>query len=483
VQHLLTTGVAAGSGTAAAAPLSPDGYYPERQPVRVSATPSEGNQFVRWTGTTNLGASGYSVSAPTAIIEVALPNSQFLASFSAAPLTTIDSTPPGRTITVDETSYLTPVRFAWTAGGAHTLDLTASQTSGNNTAHYQFTGWEDGSPARRTVTAGAGATMFTASFTTQYLLSTSTIGPGRVTVSPPSADGYYSAGTTVQVTATPNGGSTLRYWLGDFSDGTAVHSLTMDQQHAVTAYFASALPFSVLNAASFLGNPVFNNAGFLVAPLELVTIFGDNIGPSSLLTGEPDSSGALPTSLGGTRVLFDTTPAPIVYTAQNQLSAVIPASVAGKTSTVVRVEKDGATVAALSVNAGDTAPALFTSDSSGKGQVAAFNQDFSINSPSNPAAPGSVVVLYGTGAGLWTEPIPDGQITGSHLVGPRAPVFVRVGKLPAQVIYRGTAPTLVNGVLQVNAVLPPELLSDPATPIQLIVGSYSSPPGTTIAVR
>jgi uncharacterized protein (TIGR03437 family) len=257
----------------------------------------------------------------------------------------------------------------------------------------------------------------------------------------------------------------------------------MDQQHAVTAYFDTALPFSVLNAASFLGNPVFDNAGFRVAPLELVTIFGDNIGPSSLLTGEPDSSGALPTSLGGTRVLFDTTPAPIVYTARNQLSAVIPVSVAGKTSTVVWVEKNGATVAAVSVSAGDTAPALFTSDSSGKGQVAAFNQDFSINSPSNPAAPGSVVVLYGTGAGLWTEAIPDGQITGSHLVGPRAPVFVRVGKLPAQVIYAGTAPTLVNGVLQVNAVLPPELLSDPATPIQLIVGPYSSPPGTTIAVR
>ena len=50
------------------------------------------------------------------------------------------------------------------------------------------------------------------------------------------------------------------------------------------------------------------------------------------------------------------------------------------------------------------------------------------------------MVLYATGGGAWTESIPDGQIMGSHLVAPRAPVFVRVGKLPAQVLYAGTAP-------------------------------------------
>ena len=80
---------------------------------------------------------------------------------------------------MDGTSYLTPVRFAWTGGSTHTLDLAASQTSGNNTVHYQFTGWDDGSATTaRTVTAGS-ALVFTASFSTKYLLTTSTIGAGQ----------------------------------------------------------------------------------------------------------------------------------------------------------------------------------------------------------------------------------------------------------------------------------------------------------------
>ena len=58
-----------------------------------------------------------------------------------------------------------------------------------------------------------------------------------------------------------------------------------------------------------------------------------------------------------------------------------------------------------------------------------------------------------------------------------------MGKLPAQVLYAGTAPGLVNGVLQVNVLLPLDLLPDPAVPIQLIVGNVASPPDTTIAVR
>jgi uncharacterized protein (TIGR03437 family) len=94
-----------------------------------------------------------------------------------------------------------------------------------------------------------------------------------------------------------------------------------------------------------------------------------------------------------------------------------------------------------------------------------------------------VVVLYATGGGPWTESIPDGQITGSHLVGPRAPVFARVGKLPAQLLYAGTAPGLVNGALQINILLPKELIGGPAVPIQISVGSYTSPPGTTLAVK
>jgi len=78
---------------------------------------------------------------------------------------------------------------------------------------------------------------------------------------------------------------------------------------------------------------------------------------------------------------------------------------------------------------------------------------------------------------------PDGQIIGSHLVAPKSPAYVRVGKLPAQILYVGTAPSLVNGALQINILLPKELIGGPAVPIQISVGNYTSPPGTTLAVK
>ena len=64
---------------------------------------------------------------------------------------------------------------------------------------------------------------------------------------------------------------------------------------------------------------------------------------------------------------------------------------------------------------------------------------------------------------------------------PTAGVWVRFGKLPGEILYAGTAPFLVNGALQVNVRIPADLI--PGTlPVQLIVGSWTSPTGTTISV-
>jgi hypothetical protein len=118
--------------------------------------------------------------------------------------------------------------------------------------------------------------------------------------------------------------------------------------------------------------------------------------------------------------LFDNIPAPMIYTSATQVSAVVPFAVTGKASTVVRTEYNGAQSVALGISVVDSAPALFTANASGTGQIAALNEDYSVNSPSRPAEPNSIVQLYATGGGPWTESIPDGQVTGSHLVAPRS---------------------------------------------------------------
>src|SRR5262249_34183681 len=154
-------------------------------------------------------------------------------------------------------------------------------------------------------------------------------------------------------------------------------------------------------------------------------------------------------------------------------SVVAPGSLAGKTSTTISVERSGTRVSSLSVSADVTAPALFTANQSGTGPVAALNEDGSVNSASRPAPQGSVVVLYGTGAGLMTRQVADGQVMDANLTSPQAPVFVRVGKFPAEILYAGSAPGLVAGALQINVRIPRDLPQGGDVPVQLIVGTYA----------
>ena len=106
-----------------------------------------------------------------------------------------------------------------------------------------------------------------------------------------------------------------------------------------------------------------------------------------------------------------------------------------------------------------------------------------MNSESNPAAAGSVVVLYGTGGGVLEKSFADGQVIPAELVRPRAPVYVRFDKLAGDVQFAGAAPFLVNGALQVNVVIPRDVVGGGAVPVRLVVGNNSSPPGSTIWIR
>ena len=149
--------------------------------------------------------------------------------------------------------------------GQHAYDelTTASQTFGNNTVHYEFTGWEDGGHRGWPHCDPPAAPRRSPRISPPNICSPpQTSGAGRITVSPSSSDGYYDAGTQGEITAIPNAGFALRYWLGDFAGGTLEQTVTMDDQHYAVAVFGTPLPFTVLNAASFLGNPQFDATGF-----------------------------------------------------------------------------------------------------------------------------------------------------------------------------------------------------------------------------
>jgi len=230
----------------------------------------------------------------------------------------------------------------------------------------------------------------------------------------------------------------------------------------------------VVSAATFSGGPV--------APGLLVTIFGSGIGPPALTTAQVTSMGGLATTLAETRALFDGTPAPLVYVSAGQLSAIVPYAVAGKATTSLQVEYRGVRTNAVILRVTETAPGLFTANSSGKGPGAILNADNSVNTASNAAPVGGIVILYGTGEGITDPGGQDGLLATSVYPKPRQPVTVRIGGKDAEVLYAGAAPGLVAGVFQINVRIPDGVEPGPQ-PVVVQVGMASSSPEVTVAVQ
>jgi uncharacterized protein (TIGR03437 family) len=166
-----------------------------------------------------------------------------------------------------------------------------------------------------------------------------------------------------------------------------------------------------------------------------------------------------------------------------QISVFVPFGVAGKQTTEMRIEYNGRTSLKVRLPVVDAIPGLFTLNQSGGGPGAILNQNSSVNGANNPAAIGDIVVLFGTGAGQ-TEPAGvDGRPAGVPLPTLSLPVKAFVDGIEADVLYAGPAPTLVEGVLQVNIRIPPGVVPRDDVPVWIMVGDRVSQPGVTLAVR
>ncbi len=220
-----------------------------------------------------------------------------------------------------------------------------------------------------------------------------------------------------------------------------------------------------------------------LSPGMIFTILGTNLGPAQAVGGQV-VNGRFTTAVSGVRVLFDGIPAPILFASATQINATVPYQLAGRAFSQMTVEYSGVASNTLAPRIIDSAPGIFTTD--GK-QAAALNADSSVNSPGNPAAPGSIVVLFATGEGQTTPGGVDGEIVAAtNLKRPVEPVRVRVNgaDLPAtEIFYAGSAPALVSGLMQINFRLSANTPSNSSTPVEIFVGGGQSPVGTTIAVR
>jgi uncharacterized protein (TIGR03437 family) len=306
--------------------------------------------------------------------------------------------------------------------------------------------------------------------------------PGRVTVTTGENCGWsaYSDVSWLQITTgasgTGNGAITYRVLANPGPPRTgSIHAGA--QLFTVTQQATPVQLNAIVNAASY--------APGAVSPGEVVTLYGSNLGPAipTLPQFSPDRR-SLTTELAATRVLFDGTPAAMIYTSAQQVSAVVPYTVAAKPATQVQVEHNGVLSNAQSVPVQAATPGIFTLDASGLGPGAILNQDFSVNGRSGKeAAPGSVVMIYCTGGGVTDPASVDAAITGTPLPLLTQPVSVTIGGIPAKVLYAGGAPSSVAGLTQINAEIPGGVTPDAAVPVVVQIGNWQSQAGVTLAVK
>jgi uncharacterized protein (TIGR03437 family) len=241
----------------------------------------------------------------------------------------------------------------------------------------------------------------------------------------------------------------------------------------------------VLNGASFIAGNTSPFPTGAVAPGEIVSLFGVGLGPNPAAGLQLTSSGTVATSIGGMKVLFDGLPAPLLYAGNGQINAVVPYGLNASTTNMT-VESATLYVGPIPMPVEPSVPAIFNAnDPSNPSEAAATNSDSTYNSVANPAARGTYIAFYACGAGLMSNSS-DGAVTPYTQPFPMPllqPVTVTIRGVDAQVLYAGAAPGYVNGLLQINVIVPATIDFGDHVPLVLTVGNSSSQDNITIAVK
>jgi uncharacterized protein (TIGR03437 family) len=348
-----------------------------------------------------------------------------------------------------------------------TLTVTSAPTLVISTGGLTFAGAANGvSPTAQTFTVTAPNAISSVTFSASVATTT---GGNWLTVSGPLA-------TPATITASANiSGLAASTYMGSItltpSGGGAATVIPVSL--TITAQITPA-PAQVINAASGVTGSV--------APGEIVSIFGTGLGPVNPAGLTLNGQGAVTTTLAGVTVSFNGIAAPLTYVSATQINCVVPFEISGASTAQMQISFNGATSGATAMGVQATAPGIFTQNSSGTGLGAILKPDYSTVGTNNPAPRGSTVIIYATGGGLTTPNSITGAVAGGTLLNTSAKVTVTIGGIAATVSYAGSAPGLIEGVLQINAIVPPSI-SAGTQPILVTVGSATSQNGVTIPVQ
>ena len=184
-----------------------------------------------------------------------------------------------------------------------------------------------------------------------------------------------------------------------------------------------------------------------IAPGTVMTIFGDHLGPAS---GESFTlqEGRVPFTLAGLSITVDGMPAPVLYAQDHQVNFVAPFALRTDGVRVPICVTANAASSCLYARTVPNAAGFFYVNN----QIAAINQDGTINSPDHPAHAGSYVSLYFTGAGRLDGSTIDGGIAGLPVqqivnanVSSDFSFSPGCSACRTEVLFVGAVPTLIYG--------------------------------------
>jgi hypothetical protein len=168
---------------------------------------------------------------------------------------TITTSPSGLLVSADGgTPTAAPLVENWVIGSSHTIATTSPQSGGAG-VQYVWSSWSDSGAISHSITVPSSPTTYTASFNTQYQLTTQASPSADGTVTPASGS-YFASGATIPVTATANAGFTFSNWTstGGSFDSTTAASTNFHMPAApatVTGNFTTAAqPQVTLNPTS-----------------------------------------------------------------------------------------------------------------------------------------------------------------------------------------------------------------------------------------
>jgi hypothetical protein len=195
----------------------------------------------------------------------------------ASPTTmVVTSIPAGLTLVVDGVNVTTPATYTdWAPGSVHTVSAptNAAPTAGSRLV---FNTWSQGGAASQSIVAPNSATTFTATYKTQYELTTTVSGNGTITPAP----GWFDSGSVIAVAATPNANNIFLGFSGALSGTVSPQNLTMDSARNVIGSFAVGSPNLGVTVQSRVDGTLTNervwtlnltNSGTAVAPNAVIT--------------------------------------------------------------------------------------------------------------------------------------------------------------------------------------------------------------------